>query len=461
MVTIRRLLVVLLIGAGVLGFLAVKRYYAQRSHDHTAGVAHALYRCPMHPDYTSDKPGDCPICGMRLVKVTEEQKPSPVEKKEAYVCSMCPGVRSDKPGSCPECGMALAKAEAGDAAAAARKEKLMSICIEHNCSMLKTGKPCAMLVIGKPGEKVYCPECGGMTIEPEKEPREKPSDILGYAAVVISQQRQQLIGIKTAPVEQKKLQKTIRASGKIAYDPELYQAEAEYIQSVQSHEKLKRNSGMRPEIVAQAQTLVNAGKMKLKLLGLSDELIDGLIRKGEADKTLLLSETGQTVWMYANIYESELSYVKVGQEVKVSAEGAGFNRTFNGKIQSIDSVIDPQTRSVRIRAVLDNNDGLLKPNMYVAAQIAVDLGEKLVVPADAVLDSGERQISFVDIGNGMFQPRLVRIGAKTGDLFEVLDGLKAGEKVVTSAAFFVDSESRLKAAVGDIGTHKHGEQSHD
>jgi len=269
----------------------------------------------------------------------------------------------------------------------------------------------------------------------------------------LSPERQQLIGIRTAPVVSQTSSKTIRTVGKIAYDPELYQAEQEYLEAISAHEKAK--SGAPGEIIERSQALVNSTKTKLELLGLSDDLIREVRRSGVPDRSLILAKRGGKVWMYAPIYEQELDVVKPGQSVEVTAQNIMAGKIFKGTVRSIDPVLDPKTRSVRIRAVLDNSEGLLKPNVYVNAEIKIPLGEQLLIPESAVLDSGERKIAFVALGKGVFEPRLLTLGPKLEDSFVVVDGVAKDEKVVVQAAFFVDSESRLKAALGQMGSNPH------
>ena len=129
---------------------------------------------------------------------------------------------------------------------------------------------------------------------------------------------------------------------------------------------------------------------------------------------------------------------------------------FRGRIKAIDSVIDPKTRSARARAEIENQDGILKPDMYLNAQIKIDLGERLTVPESAVMDSGNRRIVFIADGKGFFEPREVVLGAKSEDYYQVKSGLVEGEKVVTSGNFLIDSESKLKASLSALaGGHQH------
>jgi membrane fusion protein, copper/silver efflux system len=368
--------ILILLGVFVLGSV-VWRVQSDRTHEHGSHAAKetSVYYCPMHPDYTADKKGSCPICGMDLVK--------------AEVLGVYEGADEEARG----------------------------------------------------GTLVHTSESGA---------------VVGYAPVKLSPEKQQLIGVRLALVEEKAATKVIRTVGRIAYDPELYQAEEEYLQAVRALEKAK--ASLDPDIEARAKKLVESATIKLELMGLNDDLIQELEEKDVADKSLLLGKAGGTVWMYAPIYENDLDAVEVGQDVLVTSQGSVTGRKYEGKVRAIDPVLDATTRSVRIRARLENQDGSLKPNVYVNAEIKVDLGSQLLIPESAVLDSGQRQVAFVGRGNGIFEPRILQLGPKVGNDYVLVSGVSKGEHVVDQATFFVDSESKLKAAIGKAsgGGHQHG-----
>ena len=407
----------------------------------------------MHPSYTSDRPGDCPICNMRLIKRGTE-------------------------AAAPRAGAA---------------SSLRDICYLHNCPKAHDGRPCPMLVVAKAGEKVTCPICGSHVAEaaqipprknilywtdpmlpgyksdkPGKSPMgmemvpvyeeerggaaEEADAPTGYASILISPQKQQLIGVKTAPVQRKHLVKTIRASGTIAHDPELYQAQAEYTQAIQGLEQAKRSATA--EVIEQAQRVVDASEIRLKHLGLNDELIQETARRGAPQHSLLFAHPGEPVWMYAQVYEDDLPLVRVGQVVSVETPALA-GQVFRGTIRAMDQMVDPATRTTRIRAELENPEGQLKPDMYVNTSIAVDIGDVLAVPVEAVFATGQRNMVFVDKGRGLFEPRDVTVGARADADAAITAGLNEGEVVVTSGNFLIDSESRLKAALQGMAPHDH------
>ncbi len=419
----------------------------------------SVYYCPMHPSYTSDRPGDCPICNMRLVK------------REVQGSGL--GAQGQ-----PSTGMPK------------------DICYLHNCDKLHEGRPCPMTVIAKPGEVVVCPVCGkyiatkdgrlkkvlywtdpmipgykaegpgkspmGMDLVPVYEEEAgtpnavTDSTVEGYAPILLPPQKQQLIGVKTSLVQIRPLRKTIRTVGRIAYDPELYQTQAEYVGSLKALADAKIRATA--EGIEEAQRLIDSTRIKLQLMGLNQELIEEMAGWQGPDKRLLLADAEGQVWLYAPVYEFELPLVKVGHLVSVEIPELP-GTVLQGTIRSIDSVLDPMTRSARVRAVLTAPPGTLKPEMYVNASILVDLGEVLAVPEEAVFDTGTKRVVFVDKGQGLFEPRDVTIGVKADGFYEVHEGLQAGEIVVTSGNFLIDSESRLKAALEGSGSggHQHGQ----
>jgi Cu(I)/Ag(I) efflux system membrane fusion protein len=155
------------------------------------------------------------------------------------------------------------------------------------------------------------------------------------------------------------------------------------------------------------------------------------------------------VWLYADVYEYELPFVRLGQQASVQLASMP-GETFTGRAVYIYPSLNPETRTAKVRFEIPNPHGKLKPEMYANVEIKVSLGRKLAVPEGAIIDTGVRQIAIVDKGSGYFEPREVKVGSKVENYYEVIKGLKAGERVVTSANFLVDSESKLKEALGGM-----------
>jgi membrane fusion protein, copper/silver efflux system len=335
-----------------------------------------LWTCPMHPYYISDKPGDCPICGMKLVKVEKSQIPDRKSQMNAV---------SKTADSMP--GMDMSKPEA-------------------------------------PADRVV------VKIDPDK---------------------QQLINVRTDMVKKRSLGNSIPATAVVAYDPELFYTQQQYISALLS---LKQTlSSGDDSAVKSAKDDLNSSETRLKVMGLSDQQISDLKTKAEPDKSLLISDQGKTAWVYAQVYQDDLKYVKRGAIAEVTLS-SNPGTIYDGKVVAIDPALNPETRSVRVRILVKNTGGAFKPEMYVNVLIKSATENYLSVPEEAVMDTGSRQIAFVDKGDGYFEPRYVVLGAKIGGYYVVELGLSENEKVVTNANFLIDSESQLKAAIGQM-THKH------
>jgi Cu(I)/Ag(I) efflux system membrane fusion protein len=152
------------------------------------------------------------------------------------------------------------------------------------------------------------------------------------------------------------------------------------------------------------------------------------------------------VWGDADIYESDLPYIQLGMPMEITLPYWP-EKTFQGKISFISPQLDPQTRTIKVRLDIANTDLLLKPDMYADARLRLPLGEKLAVPEGAVMRTGRHLYAFRDGGDGKLIPVEIKIGARSGDYFEVLSGLSENDRVVTSANFLVDSESSMRAAL--------------
>ena len=417
---------ILIAVAGAAGFWAVRSGLLPIVPTSGQSSQKDIYYCPMHPTYTSPRPGTCPICNMSLVK-KEKAESGHEGPAEGHAEGMAPQLKSFTIEE-------LMKMKPGE------------VCLLHKCK--KGG--CKLVMTEKSARLGKCPGCGedlGVSIR-----LAAPG---GYAAVNLGEEKQEVIGLKTAPVRKLNISKVIRTVGRVAYDPELYQAEEEFLQAVQASQKAQLAA---LEIKEQAEKLVDSSKIKLRLLGLSEELIQEIESSGKPDRSLLYSEAGGTVWLYAPIYEYEIPLVKTGTRIEAETSSLP-DETFKGVIRSIDRVLDPVTRSARVRASLDNSAGLLKPEMYVNAVIQVDLGERLAVPKEAVFQTGEKSIVFAATAGGAFEPREVTAGVETEEFYEIRSGVAEGESVVTSGNFLIDSESRLKAALEGLGKeegHRHG-----
>ncbi len=398
----------------------------QTSQASKAGSAKALYYCPMHPSYTSDRPGQCPICHMDLV-LSEDETSAGVHAEH----SETRGQEAPREFTLEQ----VLKMKPGE------------LCMLHKCKMGN----CLMAVTEEFARLGKCPHCGenlGIVIK----------DLLpqDHGIVKLGLEKRQMIGVTTETVEKRSIHKTIRAAATVAHDAELYQAQAELIEALRALKKARE--GALEETVHPAEALADAARVRLRHLGLSEELVAEVSRQKEPDQGLLYAHAGTPVWLYASVYDYEIGDVKPGQEI--AAETPSYpGKVFKGIVKSVDSMVDMKTRTTRVRARFENPEALLRPDMFLTASIEVDAGSILAVPRSAILETGTRRILFVEIEPGHFEPREAVLGPAAGDFYPVQSGVAEGEKVVTSGNFLIDSESRLKAALqgsSQKGAHVHG-----
>jgi len=331
----------------------------------------------------------------------------------------------------------------------------------------------------------------------------------GYSEVQIDPERIQLFGITTEKVTLRDLTKTIRTVGLVevderrithiqtkfkgwieelfinftqipvsmgqplfsVYSPELLTAQEEYLLALRDvQHPVQGRFGK--ELNQFNQGLLEAARRRLKLWDVPESEIERLEKTKVACKTLVIDspvegivlnknafigmnvEPGMNiftiadlsdVWIIADIYEQDIPYLKIGQVAALFL--ASFpGKCFSGTVSFINYVVDPSTRTMKVRFDFNNPNFQLKPGMYATVETQVNMGNTLAIPETAVIDTGERKIVFVALGKGRFVPRSVKLGFKAGSYYQVISGLKPNEEVITSAQFLIDSESRLKAA---------------
>ncbi len=354
----------------------------------------------------------------------------------------------------------------------------------------------------------------GMSMPTSQEPQNATGKMqMVPGSVMVSPERQQLIGLKTGLVEYRSIDRTIRTVGVVEFDerrlsdvnikiegwiesllvnftgervkkgqplltiysPDLVSTQEEYLQALRARETLAKSRFA--DIVSGAETLVNASKRRLQYWDISDEEIAALERTGTPRKSMTIYSPidgvviekmalrgkkvmpGEslykvadlsTIWVQAEIYEYEISAVTLGQTAGITLTSYPGER-FRGKVSYIYPILTEKTRTVKVRFEFPNtNDWKLKPQMYANVELRIPFGKRLVVPDEAILDSGTQQLVFIDGGQGTFVPREVTVGVRADGYTEILTGLSAGERVVTSANFLIDSESQLKAVVGGM-----------
>jgi len=424
-----------------------------------------------------------PLSGASCSKVGGPKKPDNVDY---YTCTMHPSVHSKDPGKCPICSMDLVP-------------------------VLKKGSGQAKPTPAQGGETKGS-EMKGMAGMPgmkqgEMKAGEKPSEF------VVPVERQQQIGVRYAKVERKPLRHAIRAVGLTVpdktrnwqfvsrvdgyvqklnvtspgqvvdkdaallsiYSPDLLTSEREFVELLRMRDEAKSKDARETP-----QRLIESAKRRLQLWNVTPEQIAELERTRKASDTLtLLSpfrgvvqsvpvEQGKNVkmgdmlvevadlgvvWVWAEFYENELSMLQTGQKIAVTAKSYP-GEDFDGTISLINPFLDEMKRTAKVRIDIPNPDFKLRPGMYVNSELEMDMGEALTVPVSAVMPTGTRSVVFVDKGEGKLEPRIVQLGAKYGDIYEVQSGLREGERVVSSANFLIDAESKVQGALKEFEQEK-------
>ncbi len=266
------------------------------------------------------------------------------------------------------------------------------------------------------------------------------------------------------------------------YSPELFATQQEFINLLKWAGKNRdmKDSHFGGMLSKDAEVIVEAAKQRLRLWDITDAQIKTIQETGKPIRTLTIYSPvngyvvqkmviqgmrvmpGEklfdvadlsTVWIISDIYEYELPLIKVGETAVISLSYFP-GKEFLSKIEYVYPSLSGETRTAKVRFTLSNPGGQLKPQMFTTVELKISLGKKLAIPDDAVIDTGTRQIVYVDKGEGYFEPREVMLGVRVEGLREVLMGLKAGEKVASSATFLIDSEAQLKG-VKPLGGHKH------
>jgi membrane fusion protein, copper/silver efflux system len=397
-------------------------------------------------------------------------KPSNIDY---WTCTMHPSVREKGPGKCPICSMDLVPVMKESATPAGSSKRAP----QHDHAAMLAGKPSDSSATSSPSHEFVVPV-----------------------------ERQQQIGVRYAKVERKPLRHTIRAVGLIVpdktrnwqfvsrvdgyvqklevtapgelvekdapllsiYSPDLLTSEREFVELLRMRDQAKSKDARDTP-----QRLIESAKRRLQLWNVTAQQIADVEKTRKASDTLtLLSpfrgvvqsvpvEQGKSVktgdllvevadlsivWLWAEFYENELSMLQVGQKLVITAKSYP-GQNFDGTVSLIDPFLDATKRTAKVRIDIPNPDFKLRPGMYVNAELEMDMGTALTIPVSAVMPTGTRSVVFVDKGEGKLEPRIVQLGTKYGDIYEVKTGLQENERVVASANFLIDAESKVQGAL--------------
>ena len=445
-----------------------------------------LYYCPMHPAVVQDQPGECPICSMTLVpkpagkvKASTTMKPAMAGGDAGtaapggkYSCPMHPERTSDDPNArCPDCGMKLeprpVASQGGEAA--------------------------------PPEPKADVPGLGPVDLTPER------IQLIGMRTAIVK--REGLGGeLRTTGVvganERGLAQITTRFAGWVQkltvsttgervrrgqvlatiYSPDVLRAEQEMLVASGWNVGQSGGSTSRDHEAPALTSLAANARRRLELLGISAQEIDEVLRTGKPSEAVAIRSPVEgyvvaknavagialqpgtvlfevadlsRVWVTADVYELDVSRVHVGQRARF--ELASYpGEIHTGKVQFVYPVLDGPSRTLKVRLEFrnrsDRSGPRLRPGMYGTVYLDLPATTGLMVPAEAVVDTGEMHYAFVAKDGGHFEPRLVKVGARTQGKVEIASGLAEGEKVVTTGNFLIDSESRLRAAIEGPGS---------
>jgi len=411
------------------------------------------YTCPMHPTIVQDHPGDCPICGMQLVPMQEGAAKG--ERKVAFYRSPMDPKQTSPVARKDEMGMDYLPVYEDETHAGGAVEGLATVNID----------PARQQLIGLTTAEVRPGPVGGSW----RTVGRVQVDPTGVRRINVK------VGGYVERIFVDFVGKPVRKGQRLfsLYSPELLSAQNEYLLALRTRQALSASGPLSGD----GDALVASARRKLQLWDVPESEIERLERSGEASKSLTFVSpisgvvtaknvvegskiaAGDTpyeitdlgmVWVMADAYENDLAQVKVGMPASLTLQSYP-DRVFQGSVAFMDPLLDPKTRTVKVHLHFANPTGELKPEMYGEVVLRGAEREGLTIPRDAVIHTGTRDVVFIDLGEGKFQPREVQLGEGSGDQVEVAQGLERGQKVVTRANFLVDSESRLRASLAAIG----------
>ncbi len=451
-------LLVLILAATAGGYYLGKRGPAEISSDHTSVTKEKKIKywvAPMDPAYIRNEPGKSPM-GMDLVPVYEdEKKPEKKEKKIKYwAAPMDPTYIRNGPGKSPM-GMDLIPVyeDEGNEKSSEGMVRIDPVTVQNIGVRTETvGKRTLSRTIRTVGIVEY----------DEKRVIQVHSKVEGWIEKLYADFTGQAVKKDEILLE--------------IYSPQLVSSQEEYLVALELKEKLGKSSYS--DVAEGAESLLKSAKKRLDYLDVPPHQIMELEKHRKILKTLHIHSPGKgivikkhikeggyvkpgmpiytiadisKVWIHADIYESELPWIKMGQDVKMTLSYYP-GKIFKGKVSYIYPFLEAKTRTIKVRLEFDNPGWQLKPDMYANIEIDSLISKSVIaLPVEALIRSGERNVVITSVGGGKFLPKNVIVGMESGDgYYQIKEGLEEGDVVVTSAQFLIDSESRLKAAIAKM-----------
>lgn len=373
---------------------------------HEAEAEREVYTCPMHPSVQSDRPGACPVCGMALVKKTVQQEVSRDDLASLGALALSPTQR------------VLANIATEPVQRRAIVKKISA------AGFLEAAEPLRALVTARFRGRV---EHLYVSFQGERVAKGAPLFDL-YSPELVSAQQEYLLAYRSP---------TLQAS--TSFNP------SDFRRSIE--DRLRLHYGMTE---AQLTELSRSGTPRTSVtfhapMGgtvLRKEVVEGQY----VDEGTVLYEVADLslVWVYFDVYEQDLAHVRVGQKTLFTVE-AFPGWTFEGLVDFVEPMVQPETRTVRVRVKVPNKEARLKPGMFATGEISATLEPALVVPLSALLSMGRSHVVWVEVGENAFEPRKVEIGTRTDDGVQILAGLREGERIAVTGGYLLDSESTLRA----------------
>jgi Cu(I)/Ag(I) efflux system membrane fusion protein len=458
----RNRIILLVAAMFVLGVVAWFAFRNSPPHEHefvpTMSAEGGVYwTCPMHPQVHLDAPGDCPICGMKLVKRVQPPSEAKVDREVLYWYDpMRPDVHFDKPGKSPFMDMQLVPKYASARAGAGQQSPIIQIDPRMAQNL---GMRTALVTRGAVALTLNA--VGSVTVDETR--------IFAIESRAAGWVERLHVRAEGQPVTRGQAVASI-------YSPDLYAAQSELALAAKSGD----------------QALIDAARQRLALLGVSASQIEQVIRRGEASRQVaviapsdgviieLNVREGQQVapgmplmriadlsrvWITIELPETQAGLIRAGEKATARLRGIP-GKTFSGEVEYVYPRLEASTRTVSARIAFENPKGELKPGMYADVSLEQaghdgqdgDQQKALLVPSEAIIRTGTRTVVIVEEAAGRYRPAVVELGPERQEQTVVLAGLREGERVVVSGQFLIDSEASLQGAFDRLGSVPAGEQ---